>query len=64
MEMLLEILGSWVLVIGMILLFGCSLKRSNASSNESCLASKQQSSSEFTDQHKPADVELEVHRAP
>ena len=63
MEILLEILGSWVLVIGMIVLFGCNLKRSNGPSDQACFAKKEQPSSADTEQQKAADVELEAHSA-
>lgn len=63
MEMLFEIIGSWVLVIGMIVLFGCNLRRSNGPSDQACFANREQPSSADAEQQKAADVELETHSA-
>ena len=58
MDMLLEIIGSWVLVIGMIVLFGCNLKRSSGSSANACFAKQEQTRGQAAEQHESAEVEL------
>ena len=60
MEMLLEIIGSWVLVIGMIVLFGCNLKRSSGASDRGCVAKQEHLSGKADEQHESAEVELEA----